>query len=112
MTQTAVLNIGAHAMVTLIAAAFVIAVIASYLIKIALILWHVIDRLVTILGAVNAVAQESQPMGAVIDEINQNLAAGRDAFEASVARLEQRKPIAEPETAAGISATWSHWRGE
>ncbi len=112
MLQIAILGMGAHAVVTLIATAFIVAVIAAYLIRIALILWHVIDRLVTILGAVNAVAQESQPMGAVIDDINNNLASGREAFESAVERLERRKPASEPEPTTGVSATWSHWRGE
>ncbi|MGI9080790.1 MAG: hypothetical protein ACR2FZ_00725 [Thermoleophilaceae bacterium] len=112
MLQIAILGMGAHAVVTLIATAFVVAVIAAYLIRIALILWHVIDRLVTILGAVNAVAQESHPMGSVIDDINKDLASGRETFEAAVARLERRRPAREPEPTSGVSATWSHWRGE
>ena len=111
MLQIAILGMGAHAVVTLIATAFIVAVIAAYLIRIALILWHVIDRLVTILGAVNAVAQESQPMGALIDDINKEFASGREAFEAAAGRLERRKPAPEQET-TGVSSTWSHWRGE
>ncbi len=113
MLQIAILGMGAHAVVTLIATAFVVAVIAAYLIRIALILWHVIDRLVTILGAVQAVGQVSQPLGGIVDDIEKNLASGRDAMEASVSRLERRKPAGEPEPAAGgVSATWSHWRGQ
>ncbi len=104
----AVLNMGTHALVTLIATAFIVAVIAAYLIKIAGILWKVIDRLVTILGAVNAVAEESRPMGGVLDDINKDLAQARQRFEAAVARLEQRK-APEPEPTEAISPTWAHW---
>ncbi len=53
MPELAVLNMGVHAVVTLMATAFIVAVIAAYLIRIAMILWKVIDRLGTILGAVN-----------------------------------------------------------
>ena len=95
-------------MATLVAAAFIVAVIAAYLIKIALILWKVIDRLVVILGAVNAVAEESRPMGAVLEDINSDLAQGRQRFEAAVARLEQRK-APEPEPTEDVSPTWAHW---
>jgi len=108
MTELAVLNIGTHAVVTLAAAGFIIAVIASYLIKIAGILWKVIDRLVVILGAVNGVAEESRPMGPVLDDINRDLAQGRERFEAAVRRLEQRK-APEPEPSESISPTWAHW---
>jgi hypothetical protein len=104
----AILNMGLHAVVTLAAAAFIIAVIAAYLIRIALILWKVIDRLVVILGAVNAVAEESRPMGAVLEDINNDLAQGRQRFESAVARLEQRKSP-EPEPTEDVSPTWAHW---
>jgi hypothetical protein len=104
----AVLNMGFHAVVTLIATAFIVATIAAYLIRIALILWKVIDRLVVILGAVNGVAEESRPMGAVLEDINNDLAQGRQRFEAAVARLEQRK-APEPEPTEDVSPTWAHW---
>jgi hypothetical protein len=108
MTELAVLNMGLHAVVTLVATAFIVATIAAYLIRIAYILWKVIDRLVIILGAVNAVAEESRPMGPVLDDINNDLAQGRQRFEAAVARLEQRK-APEPEPSYDVSPTWAHW---
>ncbi len=108
MLSLAVLNMGVHAVVTLIATAFIVAVIAAYLIRIALILWHVIDRLVTILGAVNGVAEEARPMGPLIDDINKELGRGRERFEAAVKRLEERKEP-EPEAAETVSPSWSHW---
>jgi hypothetical protein len=106
--ELAILNMGIHAVATLVAAAFIVAVIAAYLIRIALILWKVIDRLVVILGAVNAVAEESRPMGGVLEDINNDLAQGRQRFEAAVARLEQRK-TPEPEPSEDVSPTWAHW---
>ncbi len=106
MVELAALNMGVHALVTLMATAFIVAVIAAYLIRVALILWKVIDRLVAILGAVNGVAEESRPMGGVIDDINKDLAQARQRFEAAVARLEQRK---EPEPAVDVSPSWAHW---
>ena len=108
MLSLAVLNMGLHAVVTLIATAFIVAVIATYLIRIALILWHVIDRLVVILGAVNGVAEESRPMGPVIDGINKELAQGRERFEGAVKRLEDRR-APEPQTQEPVSPSWSHW---
>jgi len=108
MAEPAILNMGLHAVATLVATAFIVAVIAAYLIRIAMILWKVIDRLVAILGAVNAVAEESRPLGAVLDDINKDLAQGRERFEAAVKRLEQRQ-APEPEPSEDISPTWAHW---
>ena len=106
----AVLGMGAHAVVTLIAVALALAVIASYLIKIALILWNVIDRLRVILGAVVAVAENSRPMEPIMNDINADLDGARKAFEGAVKRLEERHaPEREPEPAEQASPSWSHW---
>ena len=108
MLQVAILNMGLHAVATLAAAAFIIAVIAAYLIRIAYILWKVIDRLVVILGAVNGVAEESRPLGPVLADINNSLAQGSARFQAAVQRLEERK-APEPEPTESVSPTWAHW---
>ena len=80
--------------VLLIAVTITVVAIAGYLIAIALILKHVVNQLVTILGAVDAVTETAQPVGAVIDDINRDLDAGRKLIEASVARLEDsRVPV-------------------
>jgi len=107
--ELAILNMGLHAVATLVATAFIVAVIAAYLIRIAMILWKVIDRLVTILGAVNGVAEESRPMGAVLDDINRELTQGRERFEAAVARLEERQAPEPAEYGEYESPTWAHW---
>ena len=106
----AVLGMGTHAVVTLAAVFLALAVIASYLIKIALILWNVIDRLRVILGAVVAVAENSRPMEPLMNDINADLDAARQTFEAAVKRLEERfVPEREPAPAEQASPSWSHW---
>jgi hypothetical protein len=80
--------------VLLLAVAIAVVAIAGYLIAITLILKHVVNRLVTILGAVEAVTETAQPVGAVIDEINRDLDAGRKLIENGVERLaESREPV-------------------
>ena len=100
---------GTHAVVTLAAVALALAVIASYLIKIALILWNVIDRLRVILGAVVAVTENSKPMGPVMEDITADLAAAREAIEGAARRLEERHAPRAPEPAQVASPSWSHW---
>lgn len=63
--------------VLLLAVAIAVVAIAGYLIVITLILKHVVSQLNTILGAVEAVAQTAQPLGAIVDDINRDLDAGR-----------------------------------
>ena len=111
LTPVAVLNMGTHALVTLIAVALALAVVAAYLVRIALILWQVIDRLRVILEAVVGVTETSKPAGPIVDDINADLDAGRAAIEAAVARLEQRKgpAVAAGEPAGGVSPSWRHW---
>ncbi len=80
--------------VLLLAVTIAVVAIAGYLIAITLILKHVVGRLVTILGAVQAVTETTQPVGAVVDDINRDLAAGRKLIEDGVERLEQsRAPV-------------------
>lgn len=86
--------------VLLIGVTIAVAAIAGYLTAIALILKHVVNRLVTILAAVDAVTETAEPVGAVIDDINRDLAVGRQLIENGVERLEEsRVPVgatAEP----------------
>lgn len=79
----------AHA-VFLLGVALTVLVIAGYLTAIVLILKHVHGRLETILGAVDAVTEQSQPSEAVLDEISGDLASSREALEACVERLRER----------------------
>lgn len=83
--------------VLLIATTIAIVAIAGYLIAIALILKHVVDRLTTILGAVQAVTDTAQPVGAIVDDINRDLEGGRKYIEDAVERLEaSREPVGAP----------------
>ena len=77
--------------VFLIGVTLTIVAIAGYLIAIAVILKRVVNRLVTILGAVEAVTETAQPVGAIIDEINRDLDAGRKLMENGVTRLEESR---------------------
>ena len=100
------MNIGPHAAVTLIAVGLALAVTAGYLIHVARILWVVIDRLVTILGVVEAVSEKSQPIGPVLDDINRDLDSSAKALEACVQRLEDRRRAAEePPPRAPVAPT-------
>ncbi len=62
--------------------------IAGHLIAIILILKHVVNRLNIILGAVQAVTTTTQPVEALVGDINSDLGAGRKLMEDCVARLE------------------------
>ena len=80
--------------VLLIGVFIAVAAIAGYLIAIILILKHVVNRLVTILGAVQATTDTAQPVGPIIDDINKDLDAGRKLMENCVQRLEEsREPV-------------------
>ena len=80
--------------VLLLAVTIAIVAIAGYLIAIVLILKHVVGRLTTILGAVQAVTDTSQPVGEIVEDINRDLDAGRKLIEDAVGRLEaSRVPV-------------------
>jgi hypothetical protein len=76
--------------------------IAGHLIAIILILKHVVNRLNTILGAVQAVTKTSLPVEALVTDINADLGAGRKLMEDCVARLEEK--AAPPASAANEPA--------
>src|ERR687885_651734 len=78
------------AILTLVGVGIAVVVIAVYLIIIAMILKRVTGRLVLILDAVGQSTRRSEPVGAVMDDINRDLEQGRAAIEACVQRLEQR----------------------
>lgn len=78
----------AVAIVTLVAVGLLVAVLAAYLIRVAFILGGVVRRLETILGAVAAVIEASAPLGEVLEEVNTDLAAARNALEQTAARAE------------------------
>lgn len=63
----------AVAALTILGVAATVVVLASYLIKVALILKHVVGRLETILYGVGAISKESEPIAAVAGAINADL---------------------------------------
>ena len=82
---------GAHAYVTLVGAGIAITAAAAYLIWVIKILWAVIDRLLTILRAVEGVTETTRPVGPIIDDINRDLDRSAKALEGCVQRLEERR---------------------
>lgn len=86
--------------VLLLAVTIAVVAIAGHLIAIVLILKHVVNRLNTILGAVQAVTTTAQPVEDLVGDINTDLDAGRKLMEDLVGRLEEsRAPVgatAEP----------------
>lgn len=90
--------------VLLIAVFLTIVAIAAFLIAVTLILRHVVNRLVTILGAVEAVTQTSQPLGPVIDDINRDLDAGRRLMEDAVGIEDSRAGAASEYAPADTGA--------
>ena len=85
----------AVAVITLIAVGAAVAVIATYLIYIALILSQVVARLNTILGGVGAVGQQSAPIGQVAGAINADLEVAARALHAAL------PPELEPSNGGG-----------
>ncbi len=79
--------------VLLIGVFIAVAAIAGYLIAITLILKHVVNRLVTILGAVQATTDTAQPVGPVIDDINKDLVSSTAVAAADEAK---QRIIAQP----------------
>ncbi len=99
--------------VLLIATAIAIAAIAGYLIAIALTLRHVVRRLVTVLGAVEATTETAEPVGAIIDDINRDLEVGRKLIENGVERLEESQvPVAATGESTRHTADRPPWEGE
>ncbi|MHB8656519.1 MAG: hypothetical protein ACYC91_00975 [Solirubrobacteraceae bacterium] len=89
------------AIVTLIGVALLVAVLAGYLIRVAVILRHVVSRLNTILSAVGGVIQESAPIGDVATAINADLDTSRRALEGA---LEARSQAASGQASSGVGA--------
>ena len=80
--------------VLLLAVTIAVVAIAGYLIAIVLILRHVVNRLNTILGGVEAVTRTAQPVDGLLRDISADLDAGRRTMDDAVARIEEtRVPI-------------------
>ncbi len=77
----------AAAIVSLIIIALLVLALAAYLIRVIQILNHVNDTLGKVTFGVRAIAHRTEPVGAVVGEINANLGAVAGALEALVASV-------------------------
>lgn len=77
----------AAAIVSLIIIAVLVLALAAYLIRVIQILNHVNDTLGKVTFGVRAIAHRTEPVGAVVADINANLGAVAGALEALVASV-------------------------
>ena len=82
----------AAAIVSLIIVAVLVLALAAYLIRVIQILNHVNDTLGKVTFGVRAIAHRTEPIGAVVGEINGDLGAVAGALEALVASAQ---PVAQ-----------------
>jgi hypothetical protein len=85
----------AAAIVTLVAAGVVVLVLAGYLLYVGWMLQHVTRTLDGVVGGLEQIAKTSEPVGGLIDEINQDLTH----VEASVDAVAAKLPRSEGDTA-------------
>lgn len=77
--------------VTLIGIGATVVVLAGYLLAITMILVHVNFTLGTVIAGVRAIANQTQPLGMVIGEINNDLAGVQGAIDGLVAKATRAK---------------------
>ncbi len=82
------------AVVTIIGALLTVVVLAAYLIRVALILRRVDRKLGAVLGGLGAVVDKTQPIGAVVGEINNDLAGVDSALQGVLTK--ERSPMPAP----------------
>ena len=82
----------AAAIVSLIIVAVLVLALAAYLIRVIQVLNHVNDTLGKVTFGVRAIAHRTEPIGAVVGEINGDLGAVAGALEALVASA---RPVAQ-----------------
>ena len=82
----------AAAIVSLVIVAVLVLALAAYLIRVIQILNHVNDTLGKVTFGVRAIAHRTEPIGAVVGEINGDLGAVAGALEALVASVQ---PVAQ-----------------
>lgn len=75
----------AAAVMTLVITAVVVLALAAYLIKVVIVLRHVNDTLGKITFGVRAIAHRTEPIGAIVGAINEDLHAVAGALDAAVA---------------------------
>ena len=98
--------------VLLLGVTIAVVAIAGHLIAIILILKHVVNRLNTILGGVEATTRTSQPVEALIRDINADLDVGRRTMQNCVARIEERRvPVGTAGDGDGLARHARHAEG-
>lgn len=71
-------------MLTLIAAALIVAALALYLITIAFMLWRTLSNLKKIKRAVETIARSAEPIGPIVGDINSDLQTAASALAATL----------------------------
>lgn len=92
----------AVAVFTLIGVGLLVVVLAGYLIRVALILWHVVRKLEVVLDGVVATGEEAAPLGQVANAINADLDGGRRALEAAAASVRAQPGSGQESAGAGL----------
>lgn len=75
-----------EAIMLLVVVGVLVATLASYLIRVIVILRHVVDTLGKVVFGVRAIALRTEPIGSVVTDLNANLGAVADALEALVVK--------------------------
>ena len=82
------------AVVTIIGALLTVVVLAAYLIRVALILRRVDRKLGAVIGGLGAVVDKTQPIGPIVEEINNDLAGVDNALQGVLTK--ERSPMPAP----------------
>ena len=82
------------AVVTIIGALLTVVVLAAYLIRVALILRRVDRKLGAVIGGLGAVVDKTQPIGPIVEEINNDLAGVDNALRGVLTK--ERSPLPAP----------------
>ncbi len=84
------------AVVTIVAAALTVLVLAAYLIYVALVLWRVDARLTAITAGLESINQKATPVGPILTEINNDLAGVDAALQAVLTKKRAPKVVSPP----------------
>lgn len=81
----------AAAVATLVLTGLLVGAIAGYLIWVILILRRIVDTLGKVTVGVQAIAHRTEPIGALVGEVNAELVTVADAVEALAGRLQRNR---------------------
>lgn len=100
----------AAAIVTIIGAGLLVAALAFYLIRVALLLRDVSFNVGTIVAGLRAIAMQTEPLGAVMNDLRSDLEATQKTLERLVAAKQAQRGVA-PKAAATTGAKGGGQRG-